>query len=135
MSWCSREAEAWALRDPDEKAEAVRTAIAAGARTGREIAEAVGAPSRSAVLAICRRHGISTLWQRQEPGTAAALRFRSDLARLFALDRHVLVEADVIDAEEEAWDRFREDPVRAALTLPDDRLFRLHRLLAEGRKT
>ncbi|WP_414832168.1 hypothetical protein [Afifella sp. YEN Y35] len=125
----------WRAMSKLEKAAAVERAIAVGCGSAREIAMEVGAPSPASVVSVCRNLQIALPGVRASRNRTSARRFRSDLARLFALDRHVLVEAEVIDAEEEAWDRFREDPVRAALTLPDDRLFRLHRLLAEGRRS
>jgi len=58
------------------------------------------------------------------------MEFRNTLAKLLHLDRHDLVSAGVLDdSNESGWTHFRDDPLRGALRLPDDRLKKLLELV------
>lgn len=57
---------------------------------------------------------------------SAAARFQNALRIMLNLDRHVLVDAGVIDADNEArWTKFRDDPFAAAMRLDEPRFERL----------
>ncbi|WP_128292032.1 hypothetical protein [Afifella aestuarii] len=45
----------WREMRPDQKARAVEAAIAEGAGSANEIAEALGVPSRNAIIGVCKR--------------------------------------------------------------------------------
>lgn len=58
------------------------------------------------------------------------LRFQNALRILWNLDRHVLVEAGVIDADDDqGWFAFRQTPHRQAIRLDDTRMERLYALI------
>ncbi|WP_414832167.1 hypothetical protein [Afifella sp. YEN Y35] len=71
----------WENMRPDEKARAVEAAIAEGAGSANEIAEALGVPSRNAIIGVCKRAKIDLPGVQCRRGVRGATAGRARQAR------------------------------------------------------